>query len=136
MVVDDYAHHEAEIAATLEAARQAYPTRRLVAVFQPHLYSRTRDHGTAMGRALAAADVAVVTDVYGARETPVPGVGGRLVVGGAEAAGAKRVVWMPSRDDLAGCVRDLSSRGDLVLTMGAGDVTMVGRELLRLLGER
>ena len=136
VVVDDYAHHEAEIAATLEAARQAYPTRRLVAVFQPHLYSRTRDHGTAMGQALAAADVAVVTDVYGARETPVPGVDGRLVVRGAEAAGAKRVVWMPSRDDLAGCVRDLSSRGDLVLTMGAGDVTMVGRELLRLLEER
>ncbi len=136
VVVDDYAHHEAEIAATLEAARQAYPGRRLVAVFQPHLYSRTRDHGVAMGRALAAADVAVVTDVYAAREAPIPGVDGRLVVRGAEEAGAKSVVWVPSRSDLASRVGSLSDRGDLVLTMGAGDVTTVGRDVLRILEGR
>ena len=136
MVVDDYAHHEGEISATLEGARQAYPTRRLVGVFQPHLFSRTRDHGVAMGRALAAADVVVVADVYPAREAPIPGVTGEVVVRAAEAAGAKQVVWVPRRGELAERVRDLSSPGDLILTMGAGDVTTVGRELLNLLVRR
>jgi UDP-N-acetylmuramate--alanine ligase len=136
VVVDDYAHHEGEISATLEGARQAYPTRRLVGVFQPHLFSRTRDHGVAMGRALAAADVVVVADVYPAREAPIPGVTGEVVVRAAEAAGAKQVVWVPRRGELAERVRDLSSPGDLILTMGAGDVTTVGRELLNLLVRR
>ncbi|MBI1723383.1 MAG: UDP-N-acetylmuramate--L-alanine ligase [Gemmatimonadetes bacterium] len=133
VVVDDYAHHEAEIAATVEGARQAYPTRRLVAVFQPHLFSRTRDHGAAMGKALAAADVVVVSDVYPARESPIPGVTGELVARSAEEAGAKQVLWVPRRAELAAQVRDLAGPSDLIVTMGAGDVTMVGRELLDLL---
>ena len=135
VVVDDYAHHEAEVAATIEGARQAYPGRRLVAVFQPHLYSRTRDHGAAMGRALAGADVAVVTDVYGAREQPTPGVSGKLVVEGARAEGAD-VHWVPLRAALTAQVAGIVRTGDVVLTMGAGDVTGVGRELLDLLAVR
>src|SRR5829696_1441408 len=82
-VVDDYAHHPSELVATLAAARQAYPGRRLVAVFQPHLYSRTAAHGEAMGEALAAADLVVVTEVYAAREQPLEGVSGRQVVDAA-----------------------------------------------------
>jgi UDP-N-acetylmuramate--alanine ligase len=133
VVVDDYAHHESEIAATLEGARQAYPGRRLVAAFQPHLYSRTAEHGVAMGRALATADLVVVTDVYAAREAPLPGVTGRIVAEAAEAAGAA-VRWVAERAMLA---RDLAAAvraGDVVLTMGAGDITAVGAELLSLLG--
>ena len=149
-VVDDYAHHPTEIAATLEGARQAYPGRRLVAVFQPHLYSRTAQHGEAMGRALAGAvrgtgggakagaDVVVVTDVYAAREAPVEGVSGRLVAEAARAAGGGgvEVHWEPSRQDLTARVASLVREGDVVLTLGAGDVTAVGRELLARLGGR
>jgi len=131
-VVDDYAHHESEISATLEAARQAYPGRRLIAVFQPHLFSRTAEHGVAMGRALAAADAVVVTDVYAAREAPLAGVSGELVLDAARAVGAQ-TDWVPNRDDLAVRLAELARPGDVVLTMGAGDVTWVGRDLLRLL---
>jgi UDP-N-acetylmuramate--alanine ligase len=134
-VVDDYAHHESEIAATIEAARQAYPGRRLVAAFQPHLYSRTRDHGEAMGRALAAADLVVVTEIYAAREAPITGVGGWMVLEAARAQGVE-VAWVVDRAALPGRLAELAMRGDVVLTMGAGDITSAGRELLLLAGSR
>ncbi|MFI5214278.1 MAG: UDP-N-acetylmuramate--L-alanine ligase [Gemmatimonadales bacterium] len=135
VVVDDYAHHEGEIAATLEGARQAYPGRRLIAAFQPHLFSRTAAHGPAMGRALAAADLVVVTDVYAAREQPLPGVTGKLVSDAATAAGAA-VTWVPKRELLGAELAGLVKRGDVVLTMGAGDITSVGRELIATLALR
>ena len=131
-LVDDYAHHPSEVAATLAAARQAFPDRRVVAVFQPHLYSRTAAHGEALGRALAAADLVVITDIYAAREQPIPGVSGELVANAARAAGVE-TVYLPSRDELTARVRELVRRGDLVLTLGAGDVTRVGRELVEWL---
>jgi UDP-N-acetylmuramate--alanine ligase len=133
VVVDDYAHHEGEIAATLEGARQAYPGRRLVAAFQPHLFSRTAEHGAAMGRSLASADEVVVTDVYAAREQPLPGVSGRLVVDAAMQSRAGHVHWVPQRDRLASELAALVRSGDVVLTLGAGDITAVGPELLGLL---
>jgi UDP-N-acetylmuramate--alanine ligase len=132
VVVDDYAHHEGEIAATLEGARQAFPGRRLIAAFQPHLFSRTAAHGPAMGRALKSADLVVVTDVYAAREEPLPGVTGKLVADAAKSAGAA-VTWVPKRDELAAALLGLVKRGDVVLTMGAGDITGVGRELIAAL---
>jgi UDP-N-acetylmuramate--alanine ligase len=135
VVVDDYAHHPTEVAATLAAARQRYPTARLVAVFQPHLYSRTAALGEALGAALALADVAVVTEVYGAREQPLPGVSGRAVAEAAEGAGVV-TVWAPERAALAREVSALVQDGDVVLTLGAGDVTGVGPELLGLLRGR
>jgi UDP-N-acetylmuramate--alanine ligase len=132
-VVDDYAHHPSELVATLAAARQAYPGRRLVAVFQPHLYSRTAQHGAAMGEALAAADLAVVTEIYAAREQSMDGVSGRQVAEAAVRAGA-RTLFEPSRPAVAErLVRELEP-GDVVLTLGAGDITRIGPELLRLLG--
>ncbi|HEX6990592.1 MAG TPA: UDP-N-acetylmuramate--L-alanine ligase [Gemmatimonadales bacterium] len=132
VLVDDYAHHPSELVATLAAARQAYPERRLVAVFQPHLYSRTQEHGAAMGQALAAADVVVVADVYGAREAPVAGVTGQLVADAAREAGAD-VTFEPDRPSLARQVRARLRPGDLVLTLGAGDITRIGPELLSAL---
>jgi UDP-N-acetylmuramate--alanine ligase len=128
-VVDDYAHHPTEVAATLAAARQAFPGRRLVAVFQPHLYSRTALHGDALGRALAAADVVVVAPIYGAREAPLPGVTAELVARGAVAAGAVTVA-VRDRAGLTDQVAGAVHRGDVVFTLGAGDVTRVGPELL------
>ena len=132
-VVDDYAHHPTEVAATLSAARQAFPGRRLVAVFQPHLYSRTALHGDALGRALAAADVVVVAPIYGARESPLPGVTAELVARGAIAAGAVTVA-VRDRATLTDHVAGAVHTGDVVFTLGAGDVTKVGPELLARLG--
>jgi len=132
-LIDDYAHHPSEIAATLGAVRQRYPSNRLVAVFQPHLYSRTEALGDAMGIALAMADVAVVTDVYPAREKPIRGVSGEKVVKAARRAGA-HVEWVPRLDDLVVRLDQAVGDGDVVVTLGAGDITKVGRELARRLG--
>lgn len=131
--VDDYAHHPTELVATLEAARQAFPDRRLVAVFQPHLFSRTREHAGAMGEALRRADVAVVSDVYPAREDPIPGVTGALVAEAAERAGARAVHYVAERDALDEAVAELVTTGDVVITLGAGDVTRVGPAVQRRL---
>ena len=127
-LVDDYAHHPTELVATLAAARQAFPGRRLVAVFQPHLYSRTAQHAEAMGIALSAADLAVVTEIYAARETPLPGVSGRLVADAAGKAGV-RVIFEPDRAALGRRVLAALEPGDVVLTLGAGDITRLGPEL-------
>jgi UDP-N-acetylmuramate--alanine ligase len=131
-VVDDYAHHPSELAATLAAARQAFPGRRLVAVFQPHLYSRTIAHGDAMGEALAAADLVFVTEIYAAREQPVPGVSGRQVADAAVRAGAD-ARFEPVRAEVGRHVREALAPGDVVLTLGAGDITRVAPELVRWL---
>lgn len=134
-VVDDYAHHPTEVAATLAAARQRFPEARLIAVFQPHLFSRTATHGEALGVALSLADVVVVTDVYAARERPMAGVSGTLVHDAARRAGAE-TIWVPERGALADRVAALVRAGDVVLTLGAGDITTVGPQLLeRLRGE-
>lgn len=135
VLVDDYAHHPTEVTATLAAARQRFPDARLVAVFQPHLYSRTAALGEELGIALALADVVVVTEVYAAREQPLPGVSGRVVAEAAERAGSK-TVWVPARAAVAHEVSRLVRAGDVVLTIGAGDITLVGPELLGLLPGR
>lgn len=131
-VVDDYAHHPTEIRATLSAARDAYAGRRLVAVFQPHLFSRTRDFADEFGRALAAADVVWVCDVFPAREAPIPGVDGRLVAEAVTSAGGD-VRYHAELEGLADEVARGSAEGDVVITMGAGSIEHVGREILRAL---
>jgi UDP-N-acetylmuramate--alanine ligase len=126
---DDYAHHPTEIAATLSAARDGH--RRVIAVFQPHRYSRTRQLWRSLGESLASADVVVVTDVYGAGEPPMPGVTGKLVVDGlAEFAPTKRVAYLPKRQDVIQYLVGALRPGDLVLTLGAGDVTTVAEEVM------
>lgn len=132
-VVDDYAHHPTEVAATLAAARQAFPRRRVVAVFQPHLFSRTALHGDALGRALAAADVVVVAPIYGSRERPLPGVSADVVARGAARAGATTVA-VRDRTAVTERVAETVRAGDVVFTLGAGDITRVGPELLERLG--
>ena len=131
-VIDDYAHHPSELVATLAAARQAYPGRRLVAVFQPHLYSRTAAHGAAMGAALAVADLVIVTEVYAAREQPIAGVTGRTIAEAAASAGAE-ARFEATRGEVGRRVFDALRPGDVVLTLGAGDITRVGPELVRWL---
>jgi UDP-N-acetylmuramate--alanine ligase len=131
-VYDDYAHHPTELRATLAAARTLDP-RRLIAVFQPHLYSRTKLLAGEFGKALAQADEVVVLDVYPARERArdFPGVDGRLIAEtAADAAGGRPVYWLPRFDDAERIVPGLAGPGDLVVVLGAGDVNELGRRLV------
>jgi UDP-N-acetylmuramate--alanine ligase len=133
-VVDDYAHHAAEISATIEAARQRFPERQIIAVFQPHLYSRTQQQYEVLGGALQAADRVVVTDIYPAREKPIEGVTGKLVAGAAGGSGVP-VDWVPDVTKLPGYLSSLIRAGDVVLMLGAGDITHSTSQLARRLTE-
>jgi UDP-N-acetylmuramate--alanine ligase len=135
LVVDDYAHHATELRATLAAAHQAFPGRRIVAVFQPHLYSRTQAQHVALGEALASAGLAVVTEVYGAREAPIPGVSGRLVYDAVLRKGTP-AEFAADRAALLDMVAGAAHSGDVVLTLGAGDITTLGPDLLDRLRKR
>ena len=132
VVVDDYAHHPTEVRAALEAAR-TLDARRVVAAFQPHLFSRTRRHAREFGEALALADVVVVCEVYPARERAedFPGVSGRLVAAAAaDHAAGREVAWLPSLGDAERHLHSILRDGDVLLTLGAGDVDSLGRALL------
>jgi UDP-N-acetylmuramate--alanine ligase len=134
LVIDDYAHHPTELRATLEAARAAFPGRRIVAAFQPHLYSRTRDFAGDFGDALATGgDVVLLTDVYKAREAPIPGVTSALIADAAARAG-RAPAWTGTRAEVTAALAATVRPGDVVLTLGAGDITAVGPELLAALG--
>lgn len=125
-VFDDYAHHPTELRAALSAARRAVPEGgRLIACFQPHLFSRTVEFATEFGQALALADQVVVTDIYAAREDPIPGVDGSMVADAARAAGAE-VEYVADKRELPSALARIGRPGDLVMTLGAGDVTLVG----------
>lgn len=134
-VYDSYAHHPTELAADLEAAREVADGGRVVAVFQPHLFSRTQFFAAGFGRSLGLADEVVVMDVYAAREDPVPGVTGALVAA-AVPLPPQHVVFEPSWSAVAGHLAGRAKPGDVVITCGAGDVTMIGPEVLGLLGEQ
>ncbi|MBC7558013.1 MAG: UDP-N-acetylmuramate--L-alanine ligase [Dermatophilaceae bacterium] len=138
-VVDDYAHNPGKVSAVVETARVLAAPGRLIVVFQPHLYSRTRDFAAELAEALSPADIVLVMEVYAAREDPMPGVSGALIsdrladrYAGDPQAG-ERVRFVPSWSEVAPLAARLASPGDLVLTVGAGDVTMIGPEILRLL---
>jgi UDP-N-acetylmuramate--alanine ligase len=134
-VYDDYGHHPREVAATLEAARAAANAGRVLVAFQPHLYSRTRYLAHELGRALAAADAVAVTKIYAAREAPVPGVEGTLVVEElAQERPGMPIGWMPELEDAVRFLARRARPGDLVLTIGAGDVERAGPLLLEELG--
>lgn len=135
-VVDDYAHHPTEVKATLAAARTATHDGRVVAVFQPHRFSRVAAFANEFGASFADADRVVLTDVYGAGEVPVPGISGKLIADSVcEHFPGRPVAYLPHRADLLAYLEDSLRSGDVVLTMGAGDVTVVGEELLTRLGD-
>ncbi len=129
LLIDDYAHHPTEVAATIAAARAAYPARRLIIAFQPHLYSRTRDFAPAFGEALAAADVCLLCDIYPAREQLIEGVTSSLIAD-VMAQHGRAPGWLGPRAECAQALRPMLRKGDVVITMGAGDITRVGYELL------
>lgn len=125
VVVDDYAHHPTEVRAALEAAHQALPERRLVAVFQPHLYSRTAEFAAEFGAALSDAGVVVLLPVYPAREAPIPGVGSHLIAAEVRRRGRARIVES-TQEEVVALLDELLEDGDVLLTLGAGDVDRVG----------
>lgn len=132
MIIDDYAHHPTEIEATLQAARTAFAGRRIVAAFQPHLYSRTRDFYSEFASALGRADVVFLCDLYPAREQPMEGVSSGLIAERMRALG-KPPAWEGPRDTSAEAIASRVKPGDVVITIGAGDITRTAPELLALL---
>ena len=133
LVLDSYAHHPTELAADLRTAHDIRPQGRVLAAFQPHLFSRTRIFAAEFGAALGLADEAFVLDVYAAREDPEPGVSGLLI---ASAVPGGRAHFIPDRADLPGAIAAAARPGDLVLTMGAGDITALGPLIVQALRER
>jgi UDP-N-acetylmuramate--alanine ligase len=132
MFVDDYGHHPEEIRATLAGARSGFRERRLVAAFQPHRYTRTRDLMDEFARAFGAAEIVAVSDIYAAGEEPIDGVSSARLVDEMRAAGHAGALYVPRRSDVAGALAPLVRTGDIVVTLGAGDVWLVGDELLKL----
>lgn len=134
-IIDDYAHHPTEIEATLEAARSAFPKRRIIAAFQPHLYSRTRDFHVEFARALSNADIVFLCDLYPAREQPIEGVTSEMIAAPMRNDG-HAPLWEGPRSALATALAGVVDDGDIVLTIGAGDITRTGPELRDILAGR
>ncbi len=131
-VVDDYAHHPTEIRATLAGAKSGW-RRRVVCVFQPHLYSRTRDFYDEFGKSFFNADVLVLTDVYPAREEPIQGINGELIANAAKGFGHKNVHYVPDKKQVPGFLMGMKQPGDIIITMGAGDIWKYGEEFIKSL---
>lgn len=129
-VYDDYAHHPTECKATLTGAKSGWK-RRVVCVFQPHLYSRTRDFYEEFGKAFLLADVLVITDVYPAREEPIQGVTGELIINAAKKYGHKETHYVKDKKDIPAYLKTITKKGDIVITMGAGDIWKYGEQFLR-----
>jgi UDP-N-acetylmuramate--alanine ligase len=129
MLVDDYAHHPTEVRTTLTAARAGFPERRLVALIQPHLYSRAQRFAEEFGEALLVADVVIATDIYGSREAPIQGVTGQLIVDACLRRGAREVHYIPAKSELPARVPSILRPGDLLVTLGAGDIGRIGRAI-------
>ncbi len=133
-VIDDYAHHPTEVRATLGAASAGWPERRIVAVFQPHLYSRTRDCKEDFARAFFDADVVVLTEIFGAREAPIPGIEGSMLADLASQYGHRDVHFVPDLDELAAYLKEIVLPGDVVITLGAGSIWRYSRKFFNALG--
>lgn len=133
MVFDDYAHHPTEVAASLAAFRESFPDKRIIVVFQPHLYSRTKDHAEEFGTAFGNSDVLLVCDIYGAREEPIEGISGKLIFDFAHARGHRNVHFVGAKENAVGFLSAEMNDGDLIVTMGAGNITALSAKILEVL---
>ncbi|MCS6808212.1 MAG: UDP-N-acetylmuramate--L-alanine ligase [Bacteroidota bacterium] len=131
MVIDDYAHHPSEVSATLDAARKAWDKRRIVCVFQPHTFTRTRDFCDEFGKSFSDADYLIVTDVYPAREAPLEGITGELLATAARRFGHRHVQYVPDKHDIPHVLHTVTREGDIVITLGAGDIWKFGDQFLQ-----
>jgi len=128
-IIDDYGHHPTEISATLEAVRQGYPGRRVLLAFQPHRYTRTQDLIDDFGKALSAADVLCVTEVYAAGEAPIAGADGRAICRAVRSRGQIEPLFVARVEELAEVLRSVIRDGDVIVAMGAGSITTVAHQL-------
>lgn len=133
MVIDDYAHHPTEVQATIQAARKGWENRRIIAVFQPHLYTRTQLMFQEFGLSFFEADLLIVTDVYPSREKPIEGVTGALIAETAKNSGHKDVHYVPDKKELPGKLQELVKEGDIIITMGAGDIYKYGEQFVEMM---
>jgi UDP-N-acetylmuramate--alanine ligase len=133
LVIDDYAHHPTEVQATISAARHGWEDRRIVAVFQPHLYSRTQQMHQEFGLSFFDAEVLVVTDVYPSREKPIEGVSGKLIADTAKTYGHRGVHYIKDKNELPSRLKEIVKPGDIVITMGAGDIYRYGEEFVEFI---
>lgn len=132
MIVDDYAHHPTEVKSSLSAAQTGW-NRRVIAVFQPHLYSRTRDFKDEFGSSFNHADVVIITDIYPAREAPIEGVTGKLIADAVESSGHKEVHYIPEKEKISDFLMEFAIEGDMIITIGAGDIYKIGEEFIQKL---
>jgi len=132
LVVDDYAHHPTETSATLAGVRSGWD-RRLIAVFQPHLFTRTRDFYQEFGRSFLNSDIFICTDVYPARETPIEGITGELIAEAARKFGHKNVIYIPDKNDVPAKLMEIKKANDIVITMGAGDIWKFGEKFVDMI---
>ncbi len=128
LVIDDYAHHPTEVQATISAARNGW-NKRIITVFQPHTYTRTRDFYTDFGKSFDDSDILIVTDVYPAREKPIEGINGKLIADTAVAFGHKNVIYAETLDDAYAYAKEIYKQGDIILTLGAGDIWKLANKL-------
>jgi UDP-N-acetylmuramate--alanine ligase len=136
LVIDDYAHHPTEVQATIKAARRGWEDRRIVAVFQPHLYSRTQEMHQEFGLSFFDAEVLVVTDIYPSREKPIEGVTGKLIADTAKTYGHRDVHYVRDKRDLPSRLTSIVEDGDIVITMGAGDIYKFGEQFTELIKQK
>ena len=132
LVIDDYAHHPTETSATLAAIRAGWD-RRLIAIFQPHLFSRTRDFYQEFGRSFLNSDMFICTDIYPAREEPIEGVSGRLIADITKKFGHKNVVYLENKNDVPAFLMNIKQKDDIIITMGAGDIWKYGEKFVAML---
>lgn len=128
LIIDDYAHHPTETTATLKSIRAGWNDRRLIAVFQPHLYSRTKDFYQEFGKSFLNTDVFICTDIYPAREKPIEGVTGKMIADTAKKFGHKNVHYVQSKEDVPALLMQIKQKGDIIVTMGAGDIWKYGEK--------
>jgi UDP-N-acetylmuramate--alanine ligase len=133
LIMDDYAHHPTEIKATLSALRNSWENRRIIVVFQPHRYTRTKLLAEKFGKVFFDADQVVITDIYSANEPPISGISGETIFNEIKKANHSYVKYIPSKDNILSFLYEIVQPGDVIITIGAGDIWTVGQELAKQL---
>ena len=133
IVVDDYAHHPTEISATLKAVQNGWKEKRIIAIFQPHLYSRTREFFEDFAKSLIISDILIITEIYGAREKSIPGISGELISNVAKSIGHEEVYWIKDKNKIPNQLLSVLEKNDFIITMGAGDIYKISDQILNKL---
>ena len=135
IVVDDYAHHPTEVSATLKAVQNGWGKKRIIAIFQPHLFSRTKEFFEDFARSLIISDILIITEIYGAREKSIPGISGELISNVAKSIGHEAVYWIKDKNEIKKKLFTILKENDFIITMGAGDIYKISDQILKILND-